>query len=138
MVVNGDAEASRHGASMALRPIALLPRAQRLTGGYARRAEPYGPALVFFFDDEAFVEQPGFWVRGADNSTFAAMPAGPGAPFQLFLRNAAAENHVTVTIDGQTQELDLHPREERPLPVALPGNRRAALINIQSTSGFRP
>jgi len=138
IVIKGDDGAVRHGGAMSLRAIDLLPRAQRLTGDYARRVEPYGPALVYFFDDEVFAEQPGFWVRGGAAARFATMSVQPGAAVQLFIRNAAVDNRVRVSIDGRTEELELKPREERPLPIPAVAGRRASLITVDSDSGFRP
>jgi hypothetical protein len=137
IVVNGDEEAARHG-TMSLRAVELLPRAQRLTSAYARRVEQYGPAFVYFFDDGAFAEQPGFWVRGAAGTRVAAMSIQPGEPLQLFIRNAPVKNLVRLDIDGQTQTLELQPREERFVPIPPASGRRASLIDIRTDSGFRP
>jgi hypothetical protein len=138
IVVTGDAEAQRSGVSLSMRPIALLPGTLRLTHSYARRAEPYGPAFVYFFDDAVFPEKPGFWVRGGADARFAIMSVQPGQPLQLFIRNAAVRNRVTVKIDDAPQTLDLQPREERPLRVAAKDHGRASLVEIISDAGFHP
>jgi len=48
------------------------------------------------------------------------------------------DNRVRVSIDGRTEELELKPREERPLPIPAVAGRRASLITVDSDSGFRP
>jgi hypothetical protein len=138
IVIKGDDEAVRHGRAVSLRAIDLVPRARRLTPGYARRVEPYGPALVYFFDDEAFPEEPGFWVRGGSGARFAAMAVQAGASLQMFIRNAPVANQVRVSVDGHPQVLDLKPREEQLLPFPALNGRRASLITVDSDAGFRP
>jgi hypothetical protein len=100
--------------------------------------EQYGPAFVYFFDEGAFVEQPGFWVRGAAGTRVAAMSIQPGEPLQLFIRNAPVKNLVSLDIDDQVQTLELQPREERHVPIPSASGRRASLITIRTDSGFRP
>jgi hypothetical protein len=138
IVIKGDEEAIRSAGSMSLRAIELVPGPQRLTGDYARRVEPYGPALAYFFGDDAYVEQPGFWVRGGAEARFAAMALQPGAGLQLFVRNAPVNNRVYLSIDGQTQVLDLKPRQERFVAIPPVSDRRASLIKVHSEAGFRP
>jgi hypothetical protein len=138
LIVRGSDEAMRSGVVMSLHPIELAPASQRLTGDYARRIAPYGPARAYFFDDAVFVEEPGFWVRGGMTARVALMSVERAAPLVLFLRNAAVRNRVRVQIDGTLQTLDLEPREERPLPLKAEDGRRASMVTITSETGFRP
>jgi hypothetical protein len=138
IVVEGDEEAARSVKGLALRAIQLVPPANRLTNAYARRVERYGPGLAYFFDDNAFAEEPGFWVRGGSAARVAAAAIQPGTPLQLFVRNAPVINRVNLEIDGHAQTLELQPREERMVPLPVSSPRGAALISISSDSGFRP
>jgi hypothetical protein len=138
LIVRGNDEATRRGIVMSLRPIELAPPSERLTDDYARRVAAYGPAQVYFFDDAVFVEQPGFWVRGAAAARVAVMAVAHGAPLMLFIRNAAVRNHVVIEINGTLQTLDLQPREERPIPLDAEAGRRASMVTITSETGFRP
>ncbi|MSO55549.1 MAG: hypothetical protein EXQ55_01305 [Acidobacteria bacterium] len=138
LVVEGDDEAIRTSGGLVLRPRQVLSGSARLTDGYARRVERYGSTLAYFFDDGAFPEVPGFWIRGGAGSAIAVMPAERGDPIQLFVRNAPVANRVIVEVDGQAQVIDLQPREERTLPLRPAGDRLAALIRFQSNAGFRP
>jgi hypothetical protein len=138
IVVSGDEEAVRAAGVLSLRPLNVIPPRDRMTTEYARRVERYGPGLAFFFDDGAFVEEPGFWVRGGGRTRLAAMPVQANASLQLFVRNAPVPNSVEIEIDGAAQTIDLQPREERMIRIPIAGQRRAALINIYSRAGFRP
>jgi hypothetical protein len=138
IVVEGDDEAARDVKALSLRPIQLVPPANRLTGDYARRVERYGPGIAYFFDDGAFVEEPGFWVRGGSGTRIATMAIRPGSPLQFFVRNAPVTNRVSIEIDGHAQTFDLHPREERMVSVPISRAGGAALVKIHSDSGFRP
>ena len=77
-------------------------------------------------------------MRGAGRTRFAAAPAEPNQPLQLFVRNAPVRNSVDIDVDGTKQTLDLQPGEERTLPMPFDAKRSAALINIYSRAGFRP
>ena len=138
LVVEGDDEALRTVPRLSLRAVRLVPRAKRATGDYARRVERYGPGLVYFFDDGAFVEEPGFWVRGGSGTRVAVIPGEPRTSLGLFVRNAAVANRVKLEIDGHPTVLELQPREERMVLVPIIRAGSAALINISSGGGFRP
>jgi hypothetical protein len=138
IVVEGDDEAARTRIGLELHPKRVLWGSDRLADGYARRAERYGPALAYFFDDGAFPEERGFWIRGGAGSRIAVMPAAIGAPVQLFVRNAPVRNRVTIAIDGQEEILELQAGEERTIAMPLAADRSAALIRFQTGAGFRP
>jgi hypothetical protein len=135
LVIEGDTDrAGRTGLVLVPRRINGRPS----TDAYARRAERYGSALAYFFGDDAFPEEPGFWIRGGGDSTIAVMPAERGVPLQLFIRNAPVQNKLRLEIDGGPQTFDLQPGEERVIPLLLPAERPAALIRFRPETGFRP
>jgi len=138
LVVTGDDQAANHEHALSLRVVDVERPSQRITQDYARRAERYSGGIAYFLDDGVFVEEPGFWVRGASTARFVAAAAESERPSTLFLRNSAVKNHVTLAIAGEQQSLDLEPREERTVPVRFESPRDAALIEITSASGFHP
>lgn len=137
LIVEGDGEAARSGG-LVLIPKRLVPAGAKLSHAYARRVERYSRAHAYFFDDGAFPEQPGFWIRGGAESSIAVAPIERGAPLQLFLRNAPVKNSVTIDIDGEPQVLELQPREERVVPLPIAGDRKAAMLRFRTSTGFRP
>lgn len=134
--VEGD-EHALHSGGLVLQPKQLISRDALVSTQVARRARRYGPALVYFFDDGEFLEEPGFWIRGGARSS-VAVTSVTDAPLALFLRNAPVKNRVSVEVDGHQQVLEMAPREERTLPLRLSGNRATELIRLGTEAGFRP
>jgi hypothetical protein len=122
---------------LSLHPVKVWEGESRLTNDIARRVEPYGPALVFFFDLNVYPEETGFWVEGGAVTQFAVAPEH-GHGLQMFVRNAAARNRIHLEIDGVEQALPLASREERTLPIQIGESRPGALIRVRTESGFRP
>jgi hypothetical protein len=135
-VISGDRGHS--SPILTLHPLQIDEGRARVTSQYARRAERYGAATIYFYDDGAFVEDAGFWVRGSAETQFAAAAEPRGAPLELMLRNAPVTNRVTVDIDGVEQVLEMTPGGQSPLTVKAADGRAAALIRIRTSAGFRP
>jgi hypothetical protein len=136
IAVDGDEQSLRTGG-FALHPMRLISREALVSPQVARRAQRYGPALVYFFDDDEFLEEPGFWIRGGARSS-VAVTSVTGAPVALFLRNGPVKNTVSVAIDDLHQVFELAPREKRTLPLQLSRNHATDLIRLGSDAGFRP
>jgi hypothetical protein len=136
LVVEGNEQAAAAGGLM-LHPKRVARGDARVSSGWARRAERYGPGTVYFFDDAAFPEEPGFWIRGGQVAT-VAVAGGTPTRLALFLRNAPIKNRIFLEIDGRPQVVELSPGEERTLPLALSSDRTAALIRFRTETGFRP
>lgn len=128
-----DAGLTEIGGTVELTPLAIRPDANVHTLSVVR----FGGTDVFFLDQDAFVEDTGFWVQGG-RATEVVMAAGAGRPsVPLTLRNGSAPNTVRLQTDGELQTLPLRPDEERSvsIPVAADGVVR---LRISSESGFRP
>ncbi|MFN2445994.1 MAG: hypothetical protein ABR606_10510 [Vicinamibacterales bacterium] len=136
ITIDGDEEARRLIDHVSLRPIAGVPRSERLTGGYARGAASYGSARVFFLDDNAFMEVPGFWTRG-EGDTRVILDRGAPRTMRLRVRNGAVANEVSLVSGGWRTTLDLAVGAVR--EVDLPAfSRRADVLMLRTRSGFRP
>jgi hypothetical protein len=137
IVIISDPDARVSVSSASLRPLEIVPPSRRLSARYARRAQRYGPGVVFFLDDGVFAEEPGFWVRGNMTASFVVSSRVAGSR-QLFLRNSPEANDVTITIDGRDERLSLQPREERVVPLTLRTPDGVALVSLRSPAGFHP
>ena len=126
------------GGTLTLRPKRLWEGSARLSGAYARRAQRYGPAVVYFFDDGVFPETPGFWLRGGAESEVAVSPERGNIPLQLIVRNAPVNNRVTIEVDHQARTLELKPGEEMTMAVPIAADRPGALLRLRASTGFRP
>jgi hypothetical protein len=87
---------------------------------------------VFFFDQQVFVEDDGFWVRGGQATDIAVAADAPGRVILAFA-NGAAANDVTVN----DERLHLAPGETRDVVLTLPPSGRVP-VHIHSAAGFRP
>ena len=129
MTIAGDEAAQASAGRLTLAPVVVGNAAGR-AGATARRASRYGRLRVFFLDDNAFMEPPGFWTRGrADTDLFVDAPedgAGPiGAPPAIRLHaGAVAATVILSSLDWRT-ELTLEPGASQ--EVALPGGRPCGL-----------
>ena len=138
LIVRGDEDAQRTVREIVVEPLEMMRPEERLTGAVARRAVKYATAAVFFLDERSFPEPDAFWVGGARDSTVLIQPDRPGGTIRLQLRNAPVINTVGVETGAWREALDLGPGEERFVDVPVDPARRAALVRITSSSGFRP
>jgi hypothetical protein len=137
LIVRGDEEARRTVRSLAVRPAALAA-GPPLSSAYARRAVRYGEATVYFMDDRSFPEPDGFWIGGGRHASVVVQPDAGRGRAVLYLRNAPADNRVTVAAGAWREEVTLAPGGERRLEVPLDAARGATLITFVASSGFRP
>lgn len=137
LALEGDDQAAASGG-YELVPKRIISGRERVSNDDAHRVGRYGSAVVFFFDDRAYPEQPGIWIRGGGTSTMALTPSERGTPVQLVVRNAPVKNTVTLDVSGGRQVLELQPGEQRVVPVLLNDDRKAALIRVRTATGFTP
>src|SRR5581483_8931731 len=107
---------------------------------FARLAQPYGPATVYFLDDRSYPEPSGFWVAGRASTELIVDTAGraPGAPVTLQLRNGAARNVVTIEADGSTRTEAMEPSRTEAVELRSQRPDGAIALTIRSDDGFRP
>jgi hypothetical protein len=130
--------------------IDLEPEARGDDAPFARSAMSYGPADVFFSDDQVFLEDAGFWIRGEQTASVAIAAAehrgGPPPVLRMVLRNGAVPNVVQVDTDVTLIDAtdrhhwarELAPSEEHTIDLPTPTLGHAVRVRIHSSSGFRP
>ena len=138
LVIEGDDDAVRSVGRVELQPLQMFSGRTRVASGFARRVERYGSTSVYFLDDRAFAEWPGFWIRGNAKTRIVAVPDGQGQTLQFFVRNAPVSNRLTLEVDGRSEEIELQPREERMIPIRHASGRAAMLISFHTSQGFKP
>ena len=139
LVVEGDDLARRTINAVELEPRDVDRAGGRgsvVTRGVAHRAVRYASTDVYFMDDHAYAEPSGFWVAGG--YTARVVVAQPGAPLQLFLRNAPVENDITIEADGTRRSIHLRAGEETAMSLPPPTPGRDTLLSVRTSSGFRP
>jgi hypothetical protein len=138
LLIVGDAEAKRTVDDIELQPLQILSGRDRAASGSARQAARYGRTRAYFLDDRAFVEPTGFWVAGGASASIVADPDARRQGLRLFLRNAPVENRLTIEVEGRQEAIEVKPREERIVDVAVSGGRRAVLVRLGTERGFTP
>jgi hypothetical protein len=138
IIVRGDEQARRAIAHLTVEALSVVPAANRLSGGTATRAVRYGSSSVYFMDDRSFPEPESFWVGGARTTEVVVHPDRPRPSVSLLLRNAPVDNRITIGSGRWRDEIVLAAGEERRIDVPIDERRGAALIEIASSSGFRP
>jgi hypothetical protein len=138
IVVRSDETAGPAIRRIVLRPLRLVPMSEKLTTAPARRAVRYGAAVAYFLDDHAFAEPAGFWVGGGQTTSVVVAPDGPASSVALSIRNGPTANDVAVANYRWRETLRLAPGEERIVKVPMNSARGAALVEVQSATGFRP
>jgi hypothetical protein len=123
--------------NLTIRAERRLSSHERVTDRLAWRAARYGPATVFLLDGRAYVESGGSWIVGGSSAEFAIV-RDPGARVQLFVRNTAVDNAVTLDADEWHETLALKPREERTLDIPVGANRPGVVLRVASSTGARP
>lgn len=111
-------------------------------GGVAlKSAAHYGTSDVLFLDEQVFVEDAGFWVRGRQAATFMLVAAAKEGVTPLtsrvLFRNGGTPNSVAVESGTFQRLLTMQPFEEKELDLPLtPGG--IATVRVASGEGFVP
>jgi hypothetical protein len=138
IVVRGDEQARRGVEGLTIEPVSIVSPDRRLTPEYARRAVRYAGASVYFMDERSYPEPEAFWVAGERAASFVIQPDGAPAVVTLLVRNAPVANRVLIESGGWRDEAQLGPGEEHRIDVPLDTVRRATLVRVSTSAGFRP
>ena len=136
LTVTGDERARAAIPNLALRPVTVVPPAGRLTEARARRAARYGVLEIFSFDDYAYLEEPGLWVRGGTPVSVVVAGERASGAATLLVRNGPVRNLVRLQAGSWSSAVALGPREERLVEVPLASG--LALLEVRTQTGFRP
>ncbi len=117
-----------------LTPTSLGPPVEQAARAFAR----YGSREVFFLSDTAYIEPSGFWLRGESATDWVIVEPSGAGQVSMVVQNGGTDNVVRVTVNGETQALELAPSERRTIPVGLAGDMPMARVRVHSEKGFRP
>ena len=138
IVVRGDEDARQSVRGLVVEPVSLLPPDQ-FDVGYARTAVRYGGKTVFFLDDRSFLEPEAFWVGGARASSFAIQPDDvQPVGVDGAAKRSAAESGDDELRRRREPRWNSRPGEEKRVAADVDGSRRAAVVTLAVTGGFRP
>lgn len=137
IVLEGDEGVRRFVRRAELQPVEILPPDRQVTARPALRAAKYGLVRVFFLDNGAFMEWPGFWTHG-EGQTHIIVDGAGRSDLVVRVRSGAAPTGVSIDADGWRRTVMLKRDEVR--EITIPGRRdpRARLVTLTTASGFRP
>ena len=141
ITIRGDETARSAVSRLTLRPRAVRPPGAAAHAGYARRASRYGRVRVFFLDDDAFMEPPGFWTRGAADTTVVIDADPEAAKEGLTMRVRAGAVPATVLLSSGAWSSSLSLAANGMREVALPplaDGQDAWRLTLETSAGFRP
>ncbi|RPJ71091.1 MAG: hypothetical protein EHM24_13525 [Acidobacteria bacterium] len=136
VTLTGDERARATVPDLALRPVTLLAAGERVVEERARRAARYGGLAVFSFDDYAYLEEPGLWIRGGTPVRLVLMAERAAGTARLLIRNGPVHNQVRLQSGSWSAALALDPRGERLVEVPLTAG--VAMLEVRTERGFRP
>jgi hypothetical protein len=116
-----------------VRPARVTPMLDRIATSEVLAAAAYGPIVVLFHDDAAYVERDGFWLRGKASSQVSIVsPTGPLAgDVTLRIRPGPIDNTIVIEGAGGTKRVSVEaerPTEVRLSPAPLDGILRLSLF----------
>lgn len=125
--------------NLRLRALAVRPPANA-DGRRAVRAARYGPARVFFFDEQAYLEPTGFWTRvgGAATVVVDVDESARAEGVQLFLRAGAVATSIQASAGAWTRTWNLQAGQEEVVTLPAADHRSALALTLRSGGGFRP
>ena len=121
--------------------LVVTPVATRrpVTGGHAIRANRYGHARAFFFDEWAYPEKDGFWTR-ADGSATVVIDTDQGtrqSGLPISITAGAVPTTIRVAVGNWEESFALAAGQKQ--DVVLPAADSGAwALRIRSGAGFRP
>lgn len=108
LVITGDDEARQSIARVRVRPLRVDEGT--IPAAVAVRAARYGSVQAWFLDDRAFVEAPGFWTQGRDQTALVVEgpDEAPASPV-MRLRAGPVTTHVQVSVGTSQTSVSLEP-----------------------------
>ncbi len=137
VIIDADAATRTALSRVALQPVQVWS-GDGCPDAPALRALRYGSATVFFFDESAYPEERGFWVRGQAEAFVAVMPDGSATAATLQIRGGAAALRVHLASGSWHDDLALQAGELKVVQVPVDRRTGAALLRIRPDGGFVP
>jgi hypothetical protein len=140
LALYGEGTAREALSHAVLQPLWLPRRTERMTSARALRAREYEHGVVYFLDDQAYMEPTGFWVRGGRQAqvVLARLPDPSGSVFRLFLRNGPIENRIHLQMGAWSDTITLAAGEEQIIALPAPPEVSAVLVGLRPEDGFQP
>ena len=139
VTVRGETDAVQAVTGVAMQPLQVRHRDERLGLEDVQRLATNGAYIVYLLSDALYVERDGMWIRPFVDVPMLVARDGAAAsgPLRVFLRNGPFENQVTLT-GAVAQSITLAANEERVVPLDVTWIDGAARLVVRASRGFRP
>ncbi len=138
LTITGDALARRTAGRLIIEPVRVVPAGARFTLLRAARAARYGENIVFAFDEQAYLEGSGFWVRGGEEVPLALAGRPSDREIRLLLRNCPVANRITLRFPDRTDVLTMQAGEELVVVFPLDSAYGGVFVVVQTERGYHP
>jgi hypothetical protein len=133
----GSNEVERAVKSIVVTPQKLVDEGARPHLPVVLAAARYGDVSVFFHDEQLYPETAGFWTMGKRTMSVTLTAAPDRKPIVLRVHCGSKANHVTLSMRGWSQALDLVPRVSQ--TIELPASPTGVVsLTIATDDGFSP
>jgi hypothetical protein len=136
--LRGSADLERTVRRFSIVPLSVRDAAQRPRLGTVIAASRSNGASIFYFDNDAFPEEAGFWVRGGGRRARIAIErATTEGPLTLRIHSGLITNRLRLSTFGWNQTVTLQPK--LPDQVEIPaGSRGLHVLELSADQAFVP
>jgi hypothetical protein len=134
--LNLRVNADQHGdTDLLFQPTNIIDPPLRRAATHAAR---FGNARAFFFDELAYAERDGFWMRAHSTTTVVVDTQQPGSSgLPLSVTAGAVPTRIDLSSGGWQQSLSLDAGQRRDVTLP-PSTGNVWSLTIRSGAGFRP
>jgi hypothetical protein len=132
----GTPELERIVKRIRLVPTAVVDATHRPRTPEVLAASLSGDASVFYFDDNAFQEARGFWVRGERQTRVTIDHANVAAPLKLRVHSGPVANRLHIATGDFERDISLEPLH--PIDIEIPRRQRLVTLALTAAREFVP
>ena len=104
----------------------------------ATRAARYGPARVFTFDEQAYLEPTGFWTRAEGSASVVVDTDASADSPTMLIRAGAVATTIELSVGGWSRTLSLGAGQQENVTLPVRDGAKGWPLRIRSGAGFRP
>ncbi|MGQ0737308.1 MAG: hypothetical protein ACT4QD_27140 [Acidobacteriota bacterium] len=135
--LRGSTEIERAIAHITWTPISVVEASKRPRLPTVMGASQSGGSAIFHYDENAFQEATGFWVRGGRTTRLTIHRRQPNEPLRLRVHSGLIANLLRLSMPGWTETRELMPLT--PVIVDIPaGDRALVTLELSNDHEFVP
>lgn len=132
--LRGSPELERAVSRIRITPIQVTDRSRRPRTPPILAALDSGPASIFFYDTNAFPEENGFWIAGAQRTVVSIHVTEN--PLRLLVHSGPVANRLELSMFGLHRAIDLSP--DSPQLIEVPHDDALVTLELSAEQAFVP